>query len=87
MTVACVPNLRFKNEEMHNPRLAGRIVPRAVDDLLARHIKPFVELGFTPNTLATSQNSIFYWHGITSHPKPDGWHDLVEAFTRNLEKH
>ncbi|MGC1300133.1 MAG: hypothetical protein WA869_34335 [Alloacidobacterium sp.] len=42
------------------------------DDLLARHIKPFVELGFTPEALATSPNSIFYWHGNTSHPKPDG---------------
>ena len=27
-------------------------------DLLARHIKPFVELGFTPDALATSHNSI-----------------------------
>jgi xylan 1,4-beta-xylosidase len=31
------------------------------EDMLARHIKPFVELGFTPNQLATSRNSIFYW--------------------------
>jgi xylan 1,4-beta-xylosidase len=29
------------------------------DDLLARHIRPFVELGFTPKALATSQSSIF----------------------------
>lgn len=54
-------------------------------DLLARHIKPFVELGFTPKALATSQNSIFYWKGNTSHPDPAGWHDLVEAFIRHLE--
>src|SRR6202453_4353010 len=49
-------------------------IDQLYDDLLARHIRPFVELGFTPNALATSQNSIFYWHGNTSHPKPDGWH-------------
>jgi xylan 1,4-beta-xylosidase len=55
------------------------------DDLLARHIKPFVELGFTPKALATSENSIFYWHGNTSHPTLDGWHDLVDAFTRHIE--
>jgi xylan 1,4-beta-xylosidase len=55
------------------------------DDLLARHIKPFVELGFTPKALATSQNSIFYWKGNTSHPKPEGWHDLIDAFTRHIE--
>lgn len=55
------------------------------DDLLARHIKPFVELGFTPKILATSQNNIFYWHGNTSHPEPKGWHDLVAAFIRHIE--
>jgi xylan 1,4-beta-xylosidase len=56
------------------------------DDLLARHIKPFVELGFTPRALATSDNTIFYWKGNTSHPKPDGWHDLIEAFIRHIEQ-
>ena len=56
------------------------------DDLLARHIKPFVELGFTPEALATSQNSIFYWHGNTSHPKPDQWRDLVAAFIHHIEQ-
>ncbi len=56
------------------------------DDLLARHIRPFVELGFTPKALATSQNSIFYWNGNTSHPKPDGWHDLIDAFIRHIEQ-
>jgi xylan 1,4-beta-xylosidase len=56
------------------------------DDLLARHIRPFVELGFTPKALATSQSSIFYWNGNTSHPKPEGWHDLIDAFIRHIEK-
>jgi len=60
-------------------------IDQLYDDLLARHIKPFVELGFTPKALATSNNSIFYWHGNTSHPKPDGWRDLVGAFIRHLE--
>ena len=56
------------------------------DDLLSRHIKPFVELGFTPEALATSKSSIFYWKGNTSHPQPEGWHDLIAAFTRHIEK-
>jgi len=34
-------------------------IDQLYDDLLARHIRPFVELGFTPKALATSQNSIF----------------------------
>lgn len=60
-------------------------IDRLYDDLLARHIKPFVELGFTPKALATSQNSIFYWQGNTSHPKPQAWRDLIDAFIRHLE--
>ena len=56
------------------------------DDLLQRHIKPFVELSFTPNALKTSENSIFYWHGNTSHPVLSGWKDLVDAFVRHLEQ-
>lgn len=54
------------------------------DDLLAKKIKPFVELGFTPEALKTSDNSIFYWKGNTSHPKLDGWRDLIDAFSRHL---
>ena len=59
-------------------------IDQLYDDLLARHIRPFVELGFTPKALATSQNSIFYWKGNTSHPEPAGWHDLVDAFIRHI---
>jgi xylan 1,4-beta-xylosidase len=37
-------------------------IDQLYDDLLARHIKPFVELGFTPKALATSENSIYPAH-------------------------
>ena len=61
-------------------------IDKLYDGLLARHIRPFVELGFTPKALATSQNSVFYWNGNTSHPKPEGWCDLVDAFIRHIEQ-
>jgi xylan 1,4-beta-xylosidase len=61
-------------------------IDKLYDELLAKNIKPFVELGFTPKALATSNNSIFYWKGNTSHPRPDGWHDLVAAFIRHIEQ-
>ena len=61
-------------------------VDQLYDELLAMHIKPFVELGFTPNALATSSNSIFYWKGNTSHPNPAGWHDLIAAFIHHVER-
>ena len=70
----------------------GRIVydwskiDQLYDDLLARNIKPFVELGFTPEALKTSDASIFYWKGNTSHPKLDQWQLLIDAFARHLEQ-
>jgi xylan 1,4-beta-xylosidase len=60
-------------------------IDQLYDDLLARHIKPFVELGFTPKALATSHNSIFYWQGNTSHPRPEAWRDLIDAFIHHIE--
>ena len=54
------------------------------DAMLARGIRPFVELGFTPEALATSKQTIFHWKGNTSHPEPAAWAQLVEAFARHL---
>jgi xylan 1,4-beta-xylosidase len=59
-------------------------IDKLYDALLARRIKPFVELGFTPLALKTSDNKIFYWEGNTSHPEPAGWVALIEAFTRHI---
>ncbi|MDP9421332.1 MAG: beta-xylosidase [Pseudomonadota bacterium] len=61
-------------------------IDQLYDGLLARGIKPFVELGFTPRAMKTSDNSIFYWKGNTSHPKPEMWRDLVDAFVRHLQQ-
>jgi xylan 1,4-beta-xylosidase len=60
-------------------------IDQLYDDLLAKHIKPFVELGFTPEALATSESTIFYWKGNTSHPKPAGWNDLISNFIHHIE--
>ena len=54
------------------------------DGLLAKGIKPFVELGFTPEAMATSPQTIFYWKGNTSHPQAEPWVALVDAFARHL---
>src|ERR1035437_3913380 len=59
-------------------------IDKLYDALLARGIKPLVELGFTPEAMATSKLSIFYWKGLTSHPEPEAWSALVDAFARHL---
>ncbi|MFD1950777.1 beta-xylosidase [Sphingomonas arantia] len=61
-------------------------IDQLIDGLLARKIKPFVELGFTPNAMATSPQTIFYWKGNTSHPEPKAWAALVDAFVRHLRQ-
>lgn len=61
-------------------------IDQLCDNLLARHIKPFVELSFTPEALATSKSSIFYYHANTSHPNPAEWRNLIAAFARHLEQ-
>jgi len=62
-----------------------RRIDQLYDNLLGKRIRPFVELGFTPEALATSKQTLFYWKGNTSHPRLDGWRDLVDAFVRHLE--
>jgi xylan 1,4-beta-xylosidase len=61
-------------------------IDQLYDDLQARHIKPFVELGFTPKALATSEHIVFYWKGNVSRPTSQGWQDLVSVFTRHIEE-
>lgn len=59
-------------------------IDRLYDRLLGMGIKPFIELGFTPDAMKTSDQTIFYWKGNTSHPQPEKWTALVEAFVRHL---
>ena len=61
-------------------------IDQLYDAFLGMGIKPFVELGFTPQALKTSDNKIFYWNGNTSHPNRAGWRALVDAFVRHLRQ-
>ena len=61
-------------------------IDQLYDDLLSKGIKPFIELGFTPKAMTTSEQTIFYWKGNTSHPKLEPWRDLVDAFVRHLRE-
>lgn len=59
-------------------------IDQLYDALLGMGIKPFVELGFTPDAMKTSDQTIFYWKGNTSHPEPRAWAALIDAFVRHL---
>jgi len=54
------------------------------DSLLDKGIKPFVELGFMPNAMASGTHTIFWWKGNVTPPKdPAKW----EALVRNAVVH
>jgi xylan 1,4-beta-xylosidase len=59
-------------------------IDQLYDAFLAMGIKPFIELGFTPSAMKTSDQTIFYWKGNTSHPEPKAWSNLIDAFVRHL---
>ncbi|MGR4864785.1 GH39 family glycosyl hydrolase [Caulobacter sp. LARHSG274] len=54
------------------------------DSFLKMGIRPFVELGFTPGAMKSSDQTVFYWKGNTSHPRLDLWKQLIDTFVRHL---
>ncbi len=59
-------------------------VDQIYDFMLDHGVRPFVELSFMPEALATSANRIFFYKGNVSPPRRwQDWHDLVEAFARH----
>lgn len=91
--------LRFRYIRFHNifadqlgtykevggkPVYDWRRIDYLYDQLLGMGLKPFVELGFTPDAMKQSNQTLFYWKGNTSHPQPEKWTALVDAFTRHL---
>ncbi len=53
---------------------------RVFDTYRSLGLKPFVELGFMPDKLASGTQTIFYWKGNTTPPKDyTRWAELVKA--------
>lgn len=58
---------------------------RVMDSYQKLNIKPFLELGFMPNKLASGEQTVFYWKGNVTPPKNyDGWCQLVSALLHHL---
>lgn len=50
------------------------------DDYLSMGLKPFVELGFMPEKLASGSQTVFYWKGNVTPPSDyNKWAELVKA--------
>ena len=58
---------------------------RVMDDYRALGLKPFIELGFMPEKMASGTQTIFYWKGNTTPPADhQKWADMVKATLRHL---
>jgi len=56
-----------------------------MDSYQSLGIKPFLELGFMPEKMASGNQTVFYWKGNVTPPKSyDGWCDLVKATLQHL---
>jgi len=57
------------------------------DFLLSIHIRPFVELGFMPEALASGKKTIFWWKGNVTLPSSfDEYSKFIKAFAQHLTK-
>ncbi|HLP15292.1 MAG TPA: glycoside hydrolase [Bacteroidota bacterium] len=74
----------YKEDGKGNPQYSYMYIDALYDFLLSIGIKPFVELGFMPEALASGKQTIFWWKGNVTPPKDyNKWGDLI----RNLTQH
>ena len=58
---------------------------RVMDSYLALGMKPFLELGFMPDKMASGTQTIFYWKGNTTPPAEDEkWANMIKATLLHL---
>jgi len=74
----------YREDRNGKPEYNYMYVDALFDFLLSIDIKPFVELGFMPNALASGKETIFWWRGNVTPPKDhDKWAELV----KNIVQH
>jgi len=62
-------------------------IDQIYDGLLARHVRPYVELSFMPKKMAADPNKLhpFWYHPNVSPPKSyDDWDAMIRAFAQHL---
>jgi xylan 1,4-beta-xylosidase len=74
----------YKEDRKGNPEYNYMYVDVLFDYLQSIGMKPFVELGFMPNALASGRETIFWWRGNVTPPKD---YDKWAALIRNLTQH
>ncbi len=74
----------YKEDRNGKPEYNYQYVDVLHDYILSIGMKPFIELGFMPEALASGKQTIFWWRGNVTPPKDyDKWGELI----RNLTLH
>ncbi len=75
----------YDEKEESAPVYNFQNVDKIYDFFLEEGCRPFVEIGFMPEKLASESDTIFKYRGLTSPPKDEGkWIELIAAFARHL---
>jgi len=60
-------------------------VDQFIDRLRSVRLRPFMELSFMPEPLASGSHTVFWWNGNATPPRdPAEWRHLIDALTRHL---
>lgn len=72
----------YQEDRKGNPIYNWQYVDMLYDYLLSIGMKPFVELGFMPDALASGKQTCFWWKGNVTLPKDwRKWEDFIRATT------
>jgi xylan 1,4-beta-xylosidase len=76
------------HEDAHgHPIYNWQYIDQLYDFLLSIHVKPFVELSFMPQDLASGNKTIFWWRGNVTPPKSyDCWADLIRHLVTHFQE-
>ena len=71
----------YREDSRGNPEYNWQYIDELYDFLESIGMKPFVELSFMPNALASGRKTIFWWRGNVTPPRDmKKWADFIRAF-------
>jgi xylan 1,4-beta-xylosidase len=77
----------YREDSHGNPEYNWQYIDELYDFLHRIGMKPFVELGFMPNALASGSKTIFWWRGNVTPPKDmTKWADFIRAFVLHVRE-
>jgi xylan 1,4-beta-xylosidase len=77
----------YKEDKQGNPIYNWQYIDQLYDFLLSIHMKPFVELSFMPNDLASGSRTIFWWKGNVTPPKNyEKWAGLITNLVTHFQQ-